>query len=1036
MNKNFFKKAAIILMSFIVLLYLIFLILPFIISPFLSAYIPKVNEEIKKATGLSSEIEKFRIVTTPKLTVGAKIGEFSLKANDNKEILEAEDFQIKMSLLPLIMKKIEVDVVSLKELELKIRINKDGSFKDINLENTNQNTDVQNSSTEPIVLPFGLKLSNHLPDIKLGKYEVDFIDVSENKSYSISGDKAEIRDFILDKNIKVILSGKCLLDGREQFVYDLKVHNKIMPDLDLNELVFNPAPVENKKQEESLQINLTDIFKGLYKYNITANLNGDFTIAKDSKRGYLNLENLSVINLTPSNIKLKFSGHKTDINSNIYTAKDEVSTLSGTIKDNNIDLNFKSAADLSNIVKIVNAIAMTFNIKDLETLSANGKLDADFNIKSNMKTVHSSGYLKVPDARIYYGLYDVAINKINADILLNNNNIDIKNIGFSILEQPLKIYGTIHEDATSDIHLVADKLSLKGLIVALGQAALLKDNNVESGLVSLKADVVGRLDKIKPTAKVILENINIKNIPSNTALRLPNTTIDIISDGKTFSGKAEALNVGIINPAAKVSVPKVCANISEDVIEVLETAVKVEKINFKLSGKIKNYLTEKINLDFVTTGDIKSNLSGDLNVIKQTLNLAYNIQNSAIIIPMFDKSKMVFDGNISITGSMLNPILSGNINVPSLNIPEIPVTMDNLLIKLNGPILKGNATVAKFTSGGIVAENITTDFSMKGENFYLNNLNGTSFDGKINGNIIYNLSNAKTTVNFKGTGMNAEKAIAGAAGIKNALTGTLNFDTKLNLTVTDYNEMMKSLSGNLTFKVTDGAFGTIGRLENFFSAANIVGNTILKSTVATLSNLTGIKNTAKFDYISGDMTFSNGWANIKSIKSSGKTLAYYVNGKYNLVNGTTNVIVLGRLDGTVVKLLGPIGDLSANKLLSAIPKFGNLTASIVNVMTTDPRGENIAEIPSLSTDSTTYKDFKVVFNGGLESKSSVKSFKWLTKVDTSAIQQQSVSETLKNIKTSVNEDFTNTVKGVTDTISTQKELLKNSAEELKTLFKF
>ena len=284
--------------------------------------------------------------------------------------------------------------------------------------------------------------------------------------------------------------------------------------------------------------------------------------------------------------------------------------------------------------------------------------------------------------------------------------------------------------------------------------------------------------------------------------------------------------------------------------------------------------------------------------------------------------------------------------------------------------------------------------------------------------------------------MNAEKAIAGAAGIKNALSGTLEFNTKMTLVVADYNDMMRSLGGNLSFKVSNGAFGSIGRLENFLGAANIAGNTILKSTVATLSNLAGIKNTAEFDYIQGNMTFSNGWADLKSIKSTGKTLAYFVYGKYNLVNGTTNVTVLGRLDASVVKLLGPVGELSADKLFAAIPKFGALTTSIINVMTTDPKGERIAEIPALTGESAGHKDFKVMFNGGIESKSSIKSFKWLTKVDTSQLEQKSVSETIKSLKTAVDEDLTNTVKGVVDTVKDQKDLIKNSAQELKSLFKF
>lgn len=1035
MNKNFLKKIMIIIGGTIVTIYVIFLLAPFIVSPIVNAYVPQVREGIKKATGFDSTIENFKLVTTPKLTMGVKVGRFVL-TNENRNILNADDFQIKMSLLPLLAKKIKIDVVRLNNLDVTLLVNKDGSFVDF--ENLIQNNDekTQDDNSESFVLPFGLKLSNNLPDIRIGGYNIEFIDAVTKKSYVISGEKTDVTDFILNKSVKVAADGKIVLDGREQFKYGVKIYNKIMPDLDLNELVFASQTEDKKDKKDEIKINVIDIFKELYNYNITANLNGNLTIAKDTHSGYLNVDNISIINLPPSDAKLKFHTHGIDIDSNIYTAKEEVSTIQGTIKENNVDLNFKSGAEISNIAKIVNAIALTFDVKDLETLKANGKIDADFNIKSNMKTIKSSGYLKIPTAKVYYGLYDVAINDINADIVLNDNNINIKNIGFSVLNQPLKLYGTIKEDATADLHLVAQNLGLKGLIVACGQSALLKDNNVNSGMVSLNADVVGKLNNIKPTAKITLNNLIIKNVPANTVVKLPNTVVNIISDGKTFSGNAVATNILAVNPVANISSSKLSANIKEDVIEITQTPVKVEKINFNLAGKIKNYMTNKVGLDFVTTGDIQSTLSGDMNISKQTLNLNYAAQNSTIIIPMFDKSKLLFNGNIAITGNLVNPILSGTINVPVLNIPEVPVVMNDLLIKLSGPILKGHATVNKFTSGGIVAESITTDFSMKGENFYLTNLKGNAFDGKIDGNIIYNITNAKTDINFKGEGMNAEKAMAGATGIKNALSGTLGFNTKMNLTVGDYNDMMRTLGGNLNFKITNGAFGTIGRLENFLGASNIANNTILKSTVATLSNLSGIKNTAEYEYLSGDMTFSGGWANLKSIKSAGKTLAYFVTGKYNLLNGTTNVVILGRLDGSVVKLLGPIGDLSADKLLSAIPKFGALTSSIVNIMTTDPRGERSSEIPSLTNGSEVYKDFKVIFNGGIESKSSIKSFKWLTKADTSALEQKSVAETVKDLKDSLNDDVSTTVKNVVDTVSNQKEIIKNSAQELKNLFKF
>ncbi len=971
-------------------IYALFLLAPFAVNPIINGYVPQINDEIHKAAGLNSKIENIKFVTTPKLTAGVKIEKFELE-----NLMSADNFQAKMSLLPLLARKIEVDVVSLENLNVTLGVNKDGSFAGIEITETTSET-----NAESMELPFGFRLSNHLPDIRIDSYNIDIKDIPTGKSYVIKGEKTAVTDFILDKSVKISGNGSMVLADREQFIYNIKINNKIMPDLNLHDLVFNPQPQEEGVKQEPVEFNIIDIFKGLYDYKITANADVDLTMLKDHSNGYIKVDNLSVINLPPSDICLKLKNKKIDINSNIYTAENEKSVLTGNLAKNKIDMCFKSNVELNNIIKIVNALAMTFNINDLQTLTANGRLDADFNIKSDMKKVNSNGYLKIPAAKLRYGLYDVNIDNINADIALDNNNINIKNIGFSILNQPLKFYGTISETAAADLHLIAQNLNLRELVVAAGQAALLKENNI-NGQVNLKADIVGKLDKINPTATAGVNNLVIKNIPANIS----------------------------------VTVPKAQANITQDVIEVTQTPVKIEKINFNVNGTIKNYLTEKIALNFVTTGDIKSTLTGDMNAAKSLLNLVFNAQDSTIVVPMFDKSKMIFNGNIAISGNMMNPILSGTVNVPSLDIPEIPVTMENLSAKLNGAILNGNASVAKFASGGIVGENITSDFSLKGENFYLTNLKGSAFDGKIWGDIIYNLTNAKTTINFAGDSMNAEKAVYGAAGIKNALSGTLGFDTKLTLTVADYNDMMRSMKGNLSFKVTDGSFGSIGRLENFFGAGNIAGNTILKSTTAALSNLAGIKNTAKFDYIEGNMTFLNGWADIKSIKSTGATLAYYVFGKYNLINGTTNVTVLGRLDSTVVALLGPIGDLSADKLLSAIPKFGALTSSIVNTMTTDPKGEKISEIPALSGTSTGHKDFKVMFNGGLESTSSIKSFKWLTKVDTSALETKSAVETLKTLKDTVNEDLTNTVKGVKEVISTNKDALKTTVTDLKNLFK-
>lgn len=1038
MNKNAWKKFGITALCLIGGIYILFLVLPLIFNPIIGKYSPQISTEIKNLTGLNARLEGVKIVTTPKLTVGLRIKTFELLTPKNENILCTDDFQVKMSLLPLIVGKIEIDVVQFENANINLRVNDDGTFEFLNFLPENEK-ETKNSS---MPANFPLTLSNHLPNIKINGYTICITDGVDK--YILSGDKTEVTDFILDKSIKLKAKGKAVFKDKEQFNYDIKVFNKIMPELDLNELVFNPQRDEEDTVQEFNPSDIIGILNGIYKNNVTANLLADIKTENHNIRGNIDLTNLSIVNLPPSSVGLKFRGDKIDINSNIYTAKNEVSKISGFVKHGkktNIDLNVKSEVELANILKIVKEVAFIFNIKDLQTLTANGKLDANFSIKSNLKTINSNGYFKIPNANVYYGLYNIGIDKINADVVLDNNNVNIKNIGFTILNQPLKFYGTIREEA--DLHLAADRLSLKGLLAALGQAALLKENQVNSGTVSINADIKGKLDKINPTVKVNVDNVDIKNLPSNTVLKAPMSIASIISDGKTFSGNAKSANIQVINPAFTLSVPSISANITPEVIEITQTPISIDKINTTVSGKVKNYLTEIIDLNFISLGDIKSKLAGNINVKNQTLNLNYaTTEHSEIIIPMFDKSKMMFSGNIAISGSMLNPILKGSISVPSINIPEIPVSMTNLDAKLNGHILKGSGSVQKFTSGGIEAQNLISDFELKGNDFYLNNLSGTAFDGKIKGNIVYNIMNAKTSIDFSGSGLNAEKAVLGATGIKNALSGTLGFDTKMTLKVLDYNDMIKSIKGNLKFNVKNGAFGTIGKIDSFFRASNIVNNVLLKNTVSTIANSAGLAETAKFDYIDGSMTFDNGWAILNPIKSSGSSLAYYVTGKVNLINFSTNVNVLGRLDAPIVAKLGVVGQLSTDKLLSYIPVFGSKTANIVKALTADPKNEKIELIPQLTNGSTNIKDFEVVFNGGLESTSSVKSFKWLTNVDTSAIETPTVKDTINAIKSSVGADVTNTVKNVKDTITTQKEdfnatkeQLKNSVDEIKNLFK-
>ena len=1038
MNIKFWTKVGIISGSILAGAFLIILLLPFILNIFIDKYTPRIAGEINKLTGLSAGMEEVRIVGTPKLTAGFRVKKFELYTPQKEPIIIADNFEVKMSLLPIFARNIRVDVVRFDKIDLTLKFNKDGDLDFLKyVPVAEENTNSVDAIKQANYLPLGLKLSNHLPDIHAGSYKITVTDGKDN--YVINGNKTDITDFIINKSIKVKGSGRVVLRGREQFNYNVNLFNKIMPEVDLNELVFNPQTKE-KPEAEEVKADVIGIFQGLYDYKVTANADVNLKTTKDSIDGGVNISNISIIDLPHSNADLIFKGSAIDINSNIYTSKDEVSTVKGrcvTGKNPSLDLNVKSGANIENVLNIVKKAALIFNIKELQTLTASGGINADFNIKSDLKTVNSSGYLKIPTAKLYYGTYNIGIDNINADISLADNNVNIKNVSFSILGQPLYLHGTLSSDAVADIHAVANKLSVKGLLVALGQASLMKENPVYAGTLSMEAFIKGKLDKINPVINLSIIDLDLKNIPSDLRLKAPATEVNITSDGKTFGGIAKSFDVKLINPAATVYAKSVFANVKPDVIEITETPVKIEKINTVIQGKITNYLTEKIGLDFVSTGDIKSTLKGDMNIIKQTLNLVYQTTDlSTIIIPMFDKSKLSFRGKINITGSMLNPIVSGSATIPSVSVPEIPVVMSDMNLKLHGTILHGSGTVKEFASGGIKAQNLSGDFELKGMDFYLNNLKGESFKGKISGNILYNLANAKTKLSFKGSGMDAEAAIEGAAGIKKALTGTLGFDTNLTLTVLEYNAMIKSMKGNLSFDVKKGAFGSIGRFEGFLGAANITQNYFLKNTVNALSDAAGLATTAQFDLLDGRMTFSDGWANLNPIKSAGQSLCYYITGRYNIVNGTTNVNILGRLDAPMVAKLGALGSLDMSDII------GDKAASVLKILTSNPQGEKTELIPALTNGSTNSQEFKVSFNGGVDSKNSVKSFKWLKNADMTNLQKQTAKDVVNSVKeaykTDINttkEEWNNAVEAEKKKIEDAKNQINTTKEDFKNLWK-
>jgi len=1156
---KFLKIFSITLFSIILVLYSIFL---FVLPNFLdiNKYEPQIKKAVQDSTGFLINTENIKLSTGWNLSAGLKTERIDFLYPNNEKFFQANNFEIKLSLIPLLMKNIIVDSISADNIILKMKIEKDGSFYIEKFLPKSEDKKEEEFQTE---LPFGLKISDIMPVICSKKYSLSLIDSQTNKIYSISGNNFKISDFILNDKIKIQTNGQIILDKEKQITYDINLFSKVMPNLE---------NADKTTENNTLNFDILYYLNTLKTIHLLADVKADLKLTGDIDNiktdGYLDITGLSLKvknnQLPKSYIKTTFSGNKVSINSNLNTSNTENINLSGFLKYGKnpyIDLTTKSdKISLSNMFDIMSSFLPIIGMDEFKGITANGDLKANFTIKSDFKKIDSSGYLKIKNANIFYNAFNIAVKEINSDIDFSRNQIDIKNTNAKVNDAPITLTGAINTNAYANLSLKADKLPIKGLFAAFGMVNVLKDNNINSGIISLNAKLKGNLTKTKPQINVLLQNVNIYNKPLKTSIILNSGKSDI-----TFTNDNK-INGNILVTALKInsadfgaySLPSTKLTFDDKDFNIQPSNIYFNNSKIDFKGKIKNYANKnnsvniqvyglllakdlktlvpkefkndistsgKIpfilrvngNLDTQTiTGQILSNqsnyfsygtvsslynkttltnlvmslanntlkitdlslnalntnrgLSEDFNAnlnsssklatISGTIsnlqnkyqnlnNIKINIPSTlSVSIPTLKSSDIKVNGYLNVNGTTLNPTITGQLAIPSIILPTLKTTVKNLNISLNKnhinvncPILtisdskialtsvidsnfnkgikiksmdftsknlnldtllvalsnlpqnsvgqgtdlgvtliNGKGKLDRFSLGGLNGYNITSNFGINDNVLKLSNIVGYAYNGKIAGNAEYNIIFGNLKINLQGRGLSAEPALADFTKVSNLLSGSLDFDTNnIRLIAGTEAQMMQSLKGDVTFIVSNGQMGTLGKLENLLYAQNILSNNLLKNSLGSITKVVSIKKTGEFKYLKGKMSFLGGWANINTFQTSGPAMSLYATGKYNLLNNTINASVLGRLSNDVVEVLGPIGEFSFNKLLSYIPKIGQISSSMINEMTVKPTGEKLSMLPDLTPKQTgETKAFKVMLNGGIESTNSIKSFKWIS----------------------------------------------------------
>lgn len=1172
---KFLKIFSITLMSIILVLYSAFL---FVVPNFIdiNKYEPQIKQAVQESTGFIINTEDIKLSTGWNLSAGLKAGRVDFLYPNNEKFFQANNFEIKLSLIPLLMKNIIIDSINTDNLILRMKVNKDGSFY---IEKFLPKSETQNNEESQVQteLPFGLKISDIMPVICAKKYSISLIDSQTNKTYTVSGNDFKISDFILNDKIKIQTNGQIILEKEKQITYDINLFSKVMPEF---------APNNNLTQTETSEtFNILYYLKALKTINLLADIKADLKLTGDIDNiktdGNLDITGFSLkvknSQLPESYIKTTFSGNKVSINSNLNTSKTENINLNGFLKYGKnpyIDLTTKSdKISLSNMFDIISSLLPVFGMDEFKGITANGDLKANFTVKSDFKKIDSNGYLKINNANVFYNAFNIAVKEINSDIDFSKNQINIKNSSASVNGAPITLAGAINSNAYANLSIKADKLPIKGLFATFGLVNILKDNSINSGIITLDGKLKGNLTKTKPQINVLLENVNIYNKPLKTSLTLNNGKSDItFSDDNKINGNILVTALKIkSNDFGSYSLPSTKLSFDDKDFNIQPSAIYFNNSKIDFKGKISNY-ADKNNLvniqlyGLILANDLKSlvpkefkndisvsgklpfilRINGNLNAQTITgqvlsnqsnyfsygtvkslynkttlLNLVMNLANNnlkitdlslnalntnkglsenfnsnlsgstriatisgainhlqnkypsinnlkismpstlSVSIPTLKSSDIQVNGYLNVNGNTLNPAITGQLILPVITLPTLKTTVKNLNIVLNKnninvncPTLvvadsqialtstigsnfnkgikiksmdlnaiklnldtmlaalsnlpqnsvgqgtdigvtlsNGRGKIDKFSLGGLNASNITSDFNINDNILKLSNITGYAYNGKIAGDAEYNIIFGNLKINLQGRGLSAEPALHDFTGISNLLSGSLDFDTNnIKLIAGTESQMMQSLKGDVTFIVLNGQMGTLGKLENLLYAQNILGNNLLKNSLGSITKAVSIKKTGDFKYLKGKMSFLSGWANINTFQTSGPAMSMYVTGKYNLLNNTINASVLGRLSNDVVEVLGPIGEFSVNKLLSYIPKIGQISSTLINEMTIKPSGENLTMLPDLTPKQTgETKAFKVILNGGVDKTSSIKSFKWISNPSNQEESQNSKS---------------------------------------------
>lgn len=600
MNIRLIKGIGITLLSITIVFYIIFLlVLPNIIN--INKYKTEIKESALKNAKLNVEFSDAKLITTPSLKAGIILKNAEIKFTDNSELFSCKEAKVKISLLPLLLKELRVSNIEVLTPNITVDILPSNKLK---LEELLLNSSDPNNQKET---PLPIKLSNKLPNIEIENYSVQINDKKTNNNITLKGDYLLVDKAELNKHVRFKTNGKVLFNNTDN------INFKIAVDTFLPTMV-DSTQTNNDKNQFINPINT------LISFDPKADIICDLKIKNRNKdiqaKGNLDIEKLSLKigekTLPDSFIKMNFSGNNVKINSSISPAENELITLKSDIK-HGLRKHLKLAVKTENlnvkeIKTLIQGVLDTLNIQnDLNNINANGEIDADFAMETNFKNLKSNGKLVISNTNISHKIIPAKINNLNSIIDFSNNKVLIKDTAAVLNGSPFEIKGEITSDTSTNIQLLTNNLQVANLFNAFTPIEIKKSYHLNSGLLSVKANIIGKLNDLKPELKITLTNLNVKDLVNNIDITNELLSTNLTSTKKAYNGDILANNTKIKMPTFGTSInnQKIKIVFDNKDISILPADISFNSSPIHLEGKIKNYAS-KPEIKIQATGKIKS----------------------------------------------------------------------------------------------------------------------------------------------------------------------------------------------------------------------------------------------------------------------------------------------------------------------------------------------------------------------------------------------------------------------------------------------